>query len=45
MDQFIKQIPTEKKLNNNSKTLLENETLLLIVDVQKKLINKGQNEP
>ena len=39
MDQFIKQSPTEKKLNNNSKTLLENETLLIIVDVQKKLIN------
>ena len=39
MDQFLKQSPTEKKLNNNSKTLLENETLLLIVDVQKKLIN------
>ena len=38
MDQFLKQSPTEKKLNNNSKTLLENETLLLIVDVQKKLI-------
>jgi len=39
MDQFLIQSPTEKKLNNNSKTLLENETLLLIVDVQKKLIN------
>jgi len=39
MDQFIKQSPTEKELNNNSKTLLENETLLLIVDVQQKLIN------
>ena len=39
MDQFIKQSPTEKKLNNNSKTILENETLLLIVDVQQKLIN------
>ena len=39
MDQFIKQSPTETKSNNNSKTLLENETLLLIVDVQKKLIN------
>ena len=39
MDQFIKQSPTEKKLNNNSKILLENETLLLIVDVQQKLIN------
>ena len=39
MDQFIKQSPTEKKLNNNSKTLKENETLLLIVDVQQKLIN------
>ena len=39
MDQFFKKSPTEKKLNNNSKTLLENETLLLIVDVQQKLIN------
>ena len=39
MDQFLKQSSTEKKLNNNSKTLLENETLLLIVDVQQKLIN------
>ena len=39
MDQFLKQSPAEKKLNNNSKTLLENETLLLIVDVQQKLIN------
>ena len=39
MDQFLKKSPTEKKLNNNSKTLLENETLLLIVDVQQKLIN------
>ena len=39
MDQFLKQSSTEKKLNNNSKTILENETLLLIVDVQKKLIN------
>jgi isochorismate hydrolase len=39
MDHFLIQSPTEKKLNNNSKTLLENETLLLIVDVQQKLIN------
>ena len=39
MDQFLKQSPTEKKLNNNSKTILENETLLLIVDVQENLIN------
>ena len=39
MDQFLKRSPTEKKLNNNSKTLIENETLLLIVDVQQKLIN------
>ena len=39
MDQFLKQSSTEKKLNNNSKTILENETLLLIVDVQQKLIN------
>ncbi len=45
MDQFLKQSPTEKKLNNNSKILLESETLLLIVDVQQKLINniKGSN--
>ena len=39
MDQFLKQSSTEKKLNNNSKTILENETLLLILDVQQKLIN------
>ena len=39
MDQFLKQSSTEKKLNSNSKTILENETLLLIVDVQQKLIN------
>ena len=39
MDQFLKQSRTENKLNNNSKILLENETLLLIVDVQQKLIN------
>ena len=39
MDQFLKRSPIEKKLNNNSKTLIENETLLLIVDVQQKLIN------
>ena len=39
MDEFLKQSSTEQKLNNNSKTLLENETLLLIVDVQQKLIN------
>ena len=39
MDKFLKQSPRENKLNNNSKTLLENQTLLLIVDVQQKLIN------
>ena len=39
MDQFVKRSPIENKLNNNSKTLIENETLLLIVDVQQKLIN------
>ena len=38
MDQFLKRSPIEKKLNNNSKTLIDNETLLLIVDVQQKLI-------
>ena len=39
MDQFLRKNPNQSKINNNSKTLLENETLLLIVDVQQKLIN------
>ena len=40
MDQFIKKKSTSSKINNNiSKTLLEDETLLLIVDVQQKLIS------
>ena len=39
MDQFLKNFRTKKKINDNSRILLEHETLLLIVDVQEKLIN------
>ena len=39
MDQFFKKNPAAKNANNNIKTLLEDETLLLIVDVQQKLIS------
>ncbi len=38
MNQFLKEIFTNIKVDNN-KTLVEDETLLLIVDVQEKLIN------
>tara|TARA_Y100001968_G_scaffold325779_1_gene367630 strand:- start:661 stop:1287 length:627 start_codon:yes stop_codon:yes gene_type:complete len=38
MDQFLRENPTPSKLINNGKTLLEDDTLLLIVDVQEKLI-------
>ena len=38
MDQFLRKNPTPNKSINNCKTLLEDETLLLIVDVQQKLI-------
>ena len=38
MDQFLKNNLNQNKLNNNN-PLIENETLLLIVDVQQKLIN------
>ncbi len=38
MDQFLRKNPTSNKSINNGKTLLEDETLLLIVDVQQKLI-------
>ena len=39
MDQFSRKNITPSKVNNNIKTLFEDETLLLIVDVQQKLIN------
>ncbi len=43
MDQSSRNNPTPSKINNNSKILLEDETLLLIVDVQQKLINSINN--
>ena len=39
MDQFLRTNSSEDNKNNNLITLLEDETLLLIVDVQKKLIS------
>ncbi len=39
MDQFLKKNLTPINVNNNNKILVEDETLLLIVDVQQKLIN------
>ena len=40
MDQFLKRNPTPINLKNDkNKILVEDETLLLIVDVQGKLIN------
>ena len=39
MDQFLRKNPAAKNANNNIRTLLEDETLLLIVDVQQKLIS------
>ena len=38
MDQFIKTNPNPINTNNNNKIIVEDETLLLIVDVQQKLI-------
>ena len=38
MDAFFRKNPTPINVNNNNKSLAEDETLLLIVDVQKKLI-------
>ena len=38
MDQFLKPINTKKGPHNNSKIILEDETLLLIIDMQEKLI-------
>ena len=39
MDQFLSKNPTPNELANNQKKLLEDETLLLVVDVQQKLIS------
>jgi isochorismate hydrolase len=39
MDHLIKKIPTAINVNNNNKILVEDETLLLIVDMQKKLVD------
>ena len=39
MDQFSRKNPPTYELANNQQTLLEAETLLLIVDVQQKLIS------
>ena len=38
MDQFIKKNPNPINANNNNKIIVEDETLLLIVDVQQKLL-------
>ena len=38
MDQFLRKNATQLNINNNHKILEEDETLLLIVDVQQKLI-------
>ena len=40
MDQFLRNNNLPNKVNNNSKPLIEDETLLLVVDVQQKLISK-----
>ena len=39
MDKFLSEDSLEKRLNNNRQIILENETLLLIMDMQQKLIN------
>ena len=39
MDQFIKTNPNPINTNNNYKIIVEDETLLLIIDMQQKLIN------
>ena len=38
MDQFLRNKNSKENINNNSKVILENETLLLILDMQEKLI-------
>ena len=39
MDQFSRKTPPLNRLNNNRQVILEDETLLLIMDMQEKLIN------
>ena len=39
MDQFSRENPPENSVNNNRQIILEDETLLLIIDMQQKLIN------
>ena len=39
MDKFLSNIPPKKQLNNNSQIILENETLLLIIDMQEKILS------
>ena len=39
MDQFLREDLAKNKFNNNSKVILEDETLLLVVDMQQKLIS------
>ena len=39
MDQFARETPLLNRLNNNRQVILEEETLLLIMDMQEKLIN------
>ena len=38
MNQFLKKNPNPINVNNHNKIIVEDETLLLIVDVQQKLI-------
>ncbi len=39
MDQFSREKPSDNRVNNNRQIILEDETLLLIMDMQQKLIN------
>ena len=39
MDQFLKNEPFKESIENNSKLIIEDKTLLLILDMQEKLIN------
>tara|TARA_B100000579_G_scaffold24467_1_gene17229 strand:+ start:422 stop:1030 length:609 start_codon:yes stop_codon:yes gene_type:complete len=39
MDQFLRENPTSEEINNNREKLVEDETLLLIMDMQQKLIS------
>ena len=44
MDQFLKSKNHRKEINNNIQVILEEETLLLIVDIQEKLIRNIKGE-